>query len=60
VKADDDPDALAARVLKQEHILYPTAIRMFAEGSLHMEGDVACHHGTPISSPIVLNPEQTS
>ncbi len=60
VKADDDPDALAARVLKQEHILYPTAIRMFAEGSLHMEGDVACHHGTPISSPIVLNPDQTS
>ncbi|MCP5024264.1 MAG: phosphoribosylglycinamide formyltransferase, partial [bacterium] len=38
VKADDNPDALAARVLKQEHILYPTAIRMFAEGSLHMEG----------------------
>ena len=30
----DDPDTLAARVLEQEHRLYPQAIRGFAEGRL--------------------------
>ncbi|MFP5419015.1 MAG: phosphoribosylglycinamide formyltransferase [Gammaproteobacteria bacterium] len=34
VQADDTPAALAARVLAQEHIIYPRAIRWFAEGRL--------------------------
>lgn len=34
VRADDTPDALAARVLAQEHRIYPQAIRWFAEGRL--------------------------
>lgn len=29
---DDTPDALAARVLEQEHRLYPACLRRFAEG----------------------------
>ncbi len=29
----DDADALAARVLRQEHLLYPRALRLFAEGA---------------------------
>jgi len=28
----DGPDALAARILKEEHILYPECVRMIAEG----------------------------
>lgn len=36
VEADDSPDVLAARVLKQEHIIYPQAIRWFAEGRLEL------------------------
>ncbi|MEW6589931.1 MAG: phosphoribosylglycinamide formyltransferase [Pseudomonadota bacterium] len=39
VRADDTPDTLAARVLAQEHRIYPQAIRWFAEGRL------AIHHG---------------
>jgi phosphoribosylglycinamide formyltransferase-1 len=35
---DDTPDTLAARVLEQEHKLYPQAIRLFAEGRLRVEG----------------------
>lgn len=31
---DDTPETLAARVLKQEHIIYPQAIRQFAEQKL--------------------------
>ena len=32
VMAGDTPDTLAARVLDQEHILYPAVLRRFAEG----------------------------
>jgi phosphoribosylglycinamide formyltransferase-1 len=32
VKADDDPESLAARVLVQEHVLYPMVLRRFAAG----------------------------
>ena len=34
VRADDTPDTLAARVLEQEHRIYPQAVRWFAEGRL--------------------------
>jgi formyltetrahydrofolate-dependent phosphoribosylglycinamide formyltransferase (EC 2.1.2.2) len=34
VRADDTPATLAARVLAQEHRIYPLAIRWFAEGRL--------------------------
>jgi len=30
----DTPETLAARVLEQEHRIYPEAIRMFAEGKI--------------------------
>lgn len=33
VLADDTPEALAARVLVQEHMLYPAVLRRFAEGN---------------------------
>lgn len=32
VKPDDTPDTLAARVLAQEHVLYPSVLRRFAAG----------------------------
>jgi len=57
---DDDPDTLAARVLVQEHILYPTAIRMFADSSLRMDGNGINHQGKPLTSPILLNPEKVT
>jgi phosphoribosylglycinamide formyltransferase-1 len=34
---DDNPDALAARILEQEHKLYPRAVQLFAEGRLRVE-----------------------
>lgn len=41
VKAGDDPEALAARVLEQEHRIYPLAIRWFAEDRLSVhDGEV--------------------
>ncbi len=44
----DSAQTLAARVLEQEHLLYPQAIRWFLDGKLVIEGDrvrVKDHHG---------------
>ena len=38
VLEDDDADSVAARILEQEHIIYPLALRLLAEGKLHIEG----------------------
>lgn len=37
----DTPERLAARVLEQEHLIYPMALRMVAEGRVRVEGDRA-------------------
>jgi len=34
----DSPEALAARILVEEHKLYPRAVQLYAEGRLHVEG----------------------
>jgi len=34
----DTPDTLAARILEQEHKLYPRAVQLFAEGRLQVAG----------------------
>jgi phosphoribosylglycinamide formyltransferase 1 len=38
VRDDDTVDTLSARILRQEHRLYPEAIRLFTEGKLKIEG----------------------
>ncbi len=38
VLEDDTADTLAARVLAQEHLAYPEAVRLFCEGRLRIEG----------------------
>jgi phosphoribosylglycinamide formyltransferase-1 len=38
VGADDTEETLAERILAEEHRIYPEAIRLFAEGRLHIEG----------------------
>ena len=47
----DDPEVLAARVLAQEHRLYPQAIRWFAEGRLRLDGEQVWFDGEPLSQP---------
>ncbi|RXZ33185.1 phosphoribosylglycinamide formyltransferase [Oxalobacteraceae bacterium CAVE-383] len=39
VLADDSELQLAQRVLQQEHIIYPRAVRWFVEGRLRLEGN---------------------
>jgi len=54
VLPDDTPDLLSARVLKQEHQIYPQAVRWMVEGSLkladgrvtHTEGESQLRFGS--------------
>ena len=39
VRDDDTPDSLAARVLAQEHVLYPQAVRWIAEGRVQVSAE---------------------
>ncbi|MBL6941513.1 MAG: phosphoribosylglycinamide formyltransferase [Rhodospirillales bacterium] len=39
VEAGDNADTLAARVLEQEHIIYPEAVRLIAEGRIRIENE---------------------
>ena len=38
VEAGDTEESLAERVLQQEHLIYPRAVRWFIEGRLHLGG----------------------
>lgn len=54
----DDEDSLAARVLAQEHRIYPLAVRWFAEGRLRLEGgrvrlDAPQDGGAALISPVL-------
>jgi phosphoribosylglycinamide formyltransferase-1 len=35
---NDQPDVLASRILEQEHLIYPRAVQLYAEGRLRVEG----------------------
>lgn len=49
----DTPESLAARVLAQEHAIYPAALARVAEGRLRVEGNrVFC--GDPATLPVPL------
>jgi phosphoribosylglycinamide formyltransferase-1 len=45
VRAGDSGDALAARVLAQEHIVYPRAVRWFLDGRLLLQNGVVTVKG---------------
>ena len=57
VLPDDTEDALAARILKREHQIYPEAVRLFCEGRLKVAGrmvTVKGYAGEPES--FMINP----
>ena len=37
----DDADGLAARILEQEHVIYPRAVKLIVEGRVTVEGEQA-------------------
>ncbi|PWV65948.1 phosphoribosylglycinamide formyltransferase [Plasticicumulans acidivorans] len=56
VLAGDDADTLAARVLEQEHRLYPQAIDWCARGRVRLDGDGVLFDGEPLQQPRRLTP----
>lgn len=48
VHGDDDAASLARRVQQQEHIIYPLAVKWFAEGRLEMRDGVAFLDNEPL------------
>src|SRR3954469_24589603 len=50
----DTPDTLAARILEQEHTIYPQAVQLFAEGRLRVEGRrVFIEAGKPAGEAVI-------
>lgn len=54
VLAGDTPATLAARVLEQEHLIYPRAVRWFLEGRVHLvEGRVRLDGEAPAGGALI-------
>jgi phosphoribosylglycinamide formyltransferase-1 len=50
----DTPEALAARILEQEHKIYPQAVQLFAEGRLKLNGrQVQIAGAKPVGDAII-------
>jgi len=49
----DDETSLAARVLREEHLIYPECVGWFAAGRLEMRDGVAWLDGRRLDSPVV-------
>jgi len=52
VRQGDTPDSLAGRLLTQEHVIYPRAVRWFVEGRLRVEQGVV--RVSPDASQLVI------
>ena len=52
----DDENSLAARVLAQEHRVYPQAVRWFAEGKLSLAGNRVRFGGQLESGGVLISP----
>lgn len=55
VEQSDNADSLAARVLVQEHRLYPAAVQLIAEERIQLVDDQLYFDQTPLHAPIALD-----
>lgn len=54
VLPEDTPETLGERVLAQEHVIYPRAVRWFAEGLLEVENGIVRVNGPKASQLVVV------
>ena len=52
VRNDDNSEQLAARVLQQEHRLFPQTIEWFSQGRLRLDDSRVLFDGKPLNTPI--------
>ena len=55
---DDDEVSLAARVLAQEHQVYPLVVRWFADGLLRVIEGRVIFDGTQAASGVLISPQE--
>jgi phosphoribosylglycinamide formyltransferase-1 len=53
----DTTETLSARILRQEHRLYPEVVRWFAEGRIAVDGPRAAVTGVPAGATLLFSPE---
>jgi len=56
INDDDNADTLAERILVQEHIIYPEAVRLIAEGRVTVEAERAIIEGHTSPETTMINP----
>ena len=56
VSPDDTEETLAQRILKLEHRIFPHAIRLYAEGRLHVEGRRVRIGGYSLDDDFLVSP----
>jgi phosphoribosylglycinamide formyltransferase-1 len=56
VRDDDTAESLAKRVLEAEHRLYPSALRLIAEGRVRLENGHALFRDCPATDGMLQNP----
>jgi phosphoribosylglycinamide formyltransferase-1 len=56
VRPDDNADTLAARVLAQEHVVYPYAVRLIAEGRVRIAGERVVIERAQTPTGALVNP----
>ena len=52
----DDAESLAARILEQEHRLYPAALRLLIDGKARLAGAVVTYDETIVADGSLINP----
>jgi phosphoribosylglycinamide formyltransferase-1 len=57
VLAGDTTEALAARILRQEHRLYPLVVRWFAEGRVALRDGLVSLNGLPPDAALLFSPD---
>jgi phosphoribosylglycinamide formyltransferase-1 len=58
VLPEDDEDRLSARILEAEHRLYPTAVRLYAEGRMSIVNGRVAIAGAAAPDGVLLNPAE--
>lgn len=56
VLPEDTEESLAARTLVTEHVVYPLALRLLAEGRVRLDGGRAIFDGTSNAEGALINP----
>ncbi len=56
IAADDTPESLSARILQQEHRIYPLAVRLIAEGRARTAGGTVSIDNYRLPGDVLINP----